>query len=224
MEGFTLKDCPEFDQWQINQSEALRRDLASALERLARCHALREEYETAIRYCRRWSLLDPLDEESHVRLMQLYLSAGQCNAALREYEVSSQTLQNELGVIPQQGMTELYEFIKTSKSAAFDPKLAVSDVHTTPRVDRYILPEALSGATRDLTHPGQPATKARPGGRRSRRKSDLTVGREQELAQAGALWQQVLEGNAALLLVSGEPGIGKSHFVRTFIKGVGRVS
>lgn len=42
------------------------------------------------------------------------------------------------------------------------------------------------------------------------------VGREQELEQAGALWQQVLAGEpvSRVLLVSGEPGIGKTRLVR----------
>ena len=221
MEGFTLKDCPEFDHWQINQSEALRRDLASALERLAHCHALREEYETAIRYCRRWALLDLLDEQSHARLMQLYLSAGQRNAALREYEAYSRTLQSELSVSPQPAMTELYESIKNSQGAVFDPKLVAFDVRTPRQKDRSLLPEELPGATRDGIYPGKSAAKAHPESLRLRARSTLTVGREQELAQAGALWQQVLEGSAALLLVSGEPGIGKSHFARIFIEGVG---
>ncbi len=42
------------------------------------------------------------------------------------------------------------------------------------------------------------------------------VGRERELAQAKALWQQVVSapGDEYVLLVSGEPGVGKTRFVR----------
>jgi hypothetical protein len=32
--GFTLPDCPDFDEWQLLQTEALRRDLGWALEKL----------------------------------------------------------------------------------------------------------------------------------------------------------------------------------------------
>lgn len=40
------------------------------------------------------------------------------------------------------------------------------------------------------------------------------IGRQREFQQAKNLWQQCLESNAQLLLISGEPGIGKTRFVR----------
>lgn len=43
------------------------------------------------------------------------------------------------------------------------------------------------------------------------------VGREKELAQGRAIWQQVLTGTGHVLLVSGEPGIGKTRFVRELV-------
>jgi predicted ATPase/predicted Ser/Thr protein kinase len=43
------------------------------------------------------------------------------------------------------------------------------------------------------------------------------VGREKELEQGRAVWQQVLTGSGHVLLVSGEPGIGKTRFVRELI-------
>ena len=46
--GFTLRDSSAFDDWQFFQSETLRRELAGALERLARCHLAQREYEPAI--------------------------------------------------------------------------------------------------------------------------------------------------------------------------------
>jgi DNA-binding SARP family transcriptional activator len=37
--GFSLRDSPEFDDWQLSQSDTLRRELANALEGLTRCHS-----------------------------------------------------------------------------------------------------------------------------------------------------------------------------------------
>ncbi len=36
LEGFSLRDSPNFDDWQFFQTESLRQELASALERLVR--------------------------------------------------------------------------------------------------------------------------------------------------------------------------------------------
>ena len=70
MAGFTLKDSVNFDDWQFFQSEDLRLELAGTLERLIKCHSLRQEFEPAIRYARRWLDLDPLHESAHGILMQ----------------------------------------------------------------------------------------------------------------------------------------------------------
>jgi predicted ATPase len=43
------------------------------------------------------------------------------------------------------------------------------------------------------------------------------VGREDELREALSLWNQVLAGGGRTLLVSGEPGVGKTRFVRELI-------
>jgi ABC-type oligopeptide transport system substrate-binding subunit len=43
------------------------------------------------------------------------------------------------------------------------------------------------------------------------------VGRERELQEARALWTQALSGQGGMLLVSGEPGIGKSRLVRELV-------
>lgn len=84
LSGFTLRDAPSFDDWQLFQTETLRRELIGALERLVGSHSERHEFEPAIGYARRWLALDPLDESAHRYLMSLYAWAGQRQAALRQ--------------------------------------------------------------------------------------------------------------------------------------------
>lgn len=74
--GFTLRDSPGFDDWQFFQTQGLRDELASALERLVEGHGARGEFEQAIAYARRWLALDPLYEVAHRSLMQLYAWSG----------------------------------------------------------------------------------------------------------------------------------------------------
>jgi len=82
--GFTLRDSPDFDQWQFWQTETLRQQLAGALERLVYSHSSQQQFEPAIAYARRWLDLDPLQEIAHRQLMQLYISTGQRAAASRQ--------------------------------------------------------------------------------------------------------------------------------------------
>jgi ABC-type oligopeptide transport system substrate-binding subunit len=115
MAGFTLRDCPGFDEWQFFQSEGLRHELASALERLVRGHSAQGAYEPAIPYARRWLALDPLHEPVHRQLMQLYTWAGQRALALRQYGECERVLQEELGVPPEEETTQLYQAIKEKR-------------------------------------------------------------------------------------------------------------
>src|SRR5262245_30354505 len=70
--GFGLRDSDTFEDWQYLQQDGLRRELAGALERLARSHGARSEYEQAIAFARRWLALDRLHEPVHRLLMELY--------------------------------------------------------------------------------------------------------------------------------------------------------
>lgn len=63
----------------------------------------------------------------------------------------------------------------------------------------------------------RPETPPAPASPLNRLARGRMIGRQQEFEQAKALWQQCLESNAQLLLISGEPGIGKTRFVRELI-------
>ena len=113
--GFTLRDSPNFDEWQFFQTEGLRDELASALERLTHAHSAQGEFEQAIAYARRWLGLDPLHEPAHRCLMQLYAWSGQRAAALRQYRECERVLKEELGVPPEEETTQIYEAIKENR-------------------------------------------------------------------------------------------------------------
>jgi DNA-binding SARP family transcriptional activator len=109
--GFSLRDSPQFDDWQFFEGETLRRELGAALEKLSVGYGLHGDYLAAIVYARRWSALDALLEEAHRQLMKLYTWAGQRNAALRQYRECVRILEEELGVSPLEETTHLYRLI-----------------------------------------------------------------------------------------------------------------
>ena len=113
--GFTLPDCPEFDEWQFFQSESLRQSLASALEELVGRLSNQAAYDAALPHARRRLALDPLHEPAHRQLMQLYAQAGQQGAALRQYDLCRQTLEDELGILPSEETGGLYNAIRSGK-------------------------------------------------------------------------------------------------------------
>jgi hypothetical protein len=107
--GFTLFHCPDFDEWQFFQTESLRQSFSTALVRLIQVHSVQGNAELAILHARRWLALDPLHEAAYYRLMQLYAQTGQQAAAVRQYRLCVQVLQEELGISPSAETTALYE-------------------------------------------------------------------------------------------------------------------
>jgi len=114
IEGFNLKDCPEFDDWQFFEREGLRAEYARALERLAGYYQETGEWENAIHHARTWLTLDRLHEPVHRVLMRLYFLSGQKSAALRQYEECERLLEQELGQPPEPDTLKLYEEIRNS--------------------------------------------------------------------------------------------------------------
>ncbi|WP_420641104.1 tetratricopeptide repeat protein [Candidatus Leptofilum sp.] len=121
MSGFNLPDCPEFDEWQFFEREALRQKLGETLQKLIHWHRTANEFDKGIEYGRRWLSLDSLHEPAHRELMQLYAWAGQHSAAIRQYETCLQLLQEELGVEPAPETSQIYEAIKRRDFASPTP-------------------------------------------------------------------------------------------------------
>src|SRR5258708_33927746 len=72
MQGFSLRDSPEFDDWQATQSDALRADYADALSRLATEAERDGDLAAAVGHAKRRLALDPLHEPAHRDLMRLH--------------------------------------------------------------------------------------------------------------------------------------------------------
>ncbi|MCA9957894.1 MAG: tetratricopeptide repeat protein [Anaerolineales bacterium] len=110
--GFTLRDAPDFDEWQYYEVDHLRHALAQALAQLVTGLAQVGEWETAVAHARRWLALDALHELAHRQLMELYAHMGNKAAALRQYETCARILADELDAIPEAATTALYDRIR----------------------------------------------------------------------------------------------------------------
>ena len=139
LSGFTLADCPEFDEWQFFQAEELRQQLASALERLINLYSHQGNPEAVLPHARRRLALDPMHEPAHQALMRLYVQAGQQAAALRQYDLCVQTLEDELGLPPSEETTALYEQVRRSEKELLADR------------EDSVLPEAQEPALADFT-------------------------------------------------------------------------
>lgn len=190
--GFTLRDSPDFDEWQFFQSETLRRELARALENLAQCHLARREFDPAIAQARRWLALDPLHEQAHRELMRLYAWSNQRGAALRQYRECVRIFDQELGVSPLEETTQLYEAIQENR-----------------------LPPPPTPPGQEQAAPSTPPAESAPIVR-SRPFDYPLVGRSAEWASLIKTYTTSCpEGH--LIVLQGEAGIGKTRLAEEFL-------
>ena len=207
--GFSLPDCPEFDEWQFFEAENLRQELARALDLLIRGYLAQRQYEQAIPYARRLLNLDPLHELAHRYLMKLYALSGQHAAALRQYDNCVTLLDEELGVAPEEETTRLYEEIKarrfgqlTAQTHTLQPELYRQLPSELPPLGPTVQP--LPPFLMEDAEPESAPT--------------VFVGRERELSQLAASLDSARADQGQILFVIGGPGRGKTMLVQEFAR------
>ena len=116
--GFTVRDCPDFEDWQASVREELKQLLARGLQRLVATCVAAGELERAIGHARRWLQLDQLHEPAHQAMIRLYEWTGQRSAAMRQYRSLVHVLDRDLAVRPLPETTQLYEDVRAGRLAA----------------------------------------------------------------------------------------------------------
>lgn len=208
LEGFTLRDSPAFDEWQFFETESLRRELAAALEQLTTSVLTTpgrapNALARGIAYARRWLALDPLHEPAHRALMELYARDGQRAAALRQYHECVRRLEQELGVAPLLETTALYRAIEENR---LPPRAPAPRVPSSTASARSPVAVEDSSGQRSSLRPLPSVLVPYP-----------LVGRAHELAVLQRAYERIhTEGH--LLVVEGEPGIGKTRLASEFLE------
>jgi ABC-type oligopeptide transport system substrate-binding subunit/DNA-binding SARP family transcriptional activator len=197
--GFSLRDSASFDEWQLFQTEALRREFGVILERLILGYCAQGKFKDALPHALRWISIDPLHEPAHRQLMHVYTWSGQRSAALRQYSECERVLGDELGVKPAEETTQLYQQIKARR------QLSPPTDSFKSSIDHQKAVLQAKYEDKDVHHP------------KSRIEQVRLIGRKDELQATSDLWWQTLKGQGQTLLISGEAGIGKTRLVRELI-------
>jgi predicted ATPase/DNA-binding SARP family transcriptional activator len=162
LEGFSLPNCPAFDEWLFFQRERLHQQVTAALEQLAVFHERTGDAAEAETYVRRLLELDPLREQTHLQLMRLLAGAGQRSAALAQYETLRRLLADELGVSPAPETSLLAEQIRMLAAVQNTPPAN----NLPPSFTRFIGRAQEQSRIKDLLAAGEArvVTLAGPGG------------------------------------------------------------
>ena len=130
LEGFSLPDAPQFDDWVTFQQEQWHLRCRQLFDSLAEQQMERGETAAAIVTLNRWLALSPLAERAYRRLMRAHTITGNRPAALQLYEKCQSMLAAELGVEP------------SPETAALAERIRAADKVTRWQGDKVISPAA----------------------------------------------------------------------------------
>ena len=159
--GFSLADCPEFDDWAFYRREALRGRLMHGLERLVQDKNAAGEHFAAAAHAGRLVELDPLSEVYGRHLIRSLLLAGDRSSAERHHAALTQRLRDELGVAPEAATEALMDPATAALVQAVPTTLYVrgAGVHLayqtygSGELDILIMPGFVSHVERVWEHP-----------------------------------------------------------------------
>jgi DNA-binding SARP family transcriptional activator len=109
LDGFFVRDAPEFERWVERERGRLARKCGDALTALAERAAAGGNPEGAVDWRRRALDLDPLDSVKAEALIRALADAGNVAEALRAARRHEAELRQELGVLPGPELRRLIE-------------------------------------------------------------------------------------------------------------------
>jgi len=114
LDGFFLKDAPEFEQWVDTQRHRLARRLCAAYVDLANAAGASGDSSRAAEWWRRAAEVDPLDSRVAMDVAQALSDAGNPGGALRHVLAHIERLDRELALPPDPDLVRLVRRLRAA--------------------------------------------------------------------------------------------------------------
>jgi DNA-binding SARP family transcriptional activator len=190
LEGLELSECHGYQAWCMGMRERFRSLHLATRATLSR--RLREDPEAALPHALARLALDPFAEDAHIMAMELLGDLGRVPQALELYDQCRRTLWKHLHREPSSELELVRHRLTSGTRPARRPAAAAPPVLASP------------ASLQDIT-PEEPAL----------------VGRDREWESIRGLVRGLPdEGAGMVVLVTGEPGIGKTRLLREAVREV----
>src|SRR6266571_2062737 len=190
LEGFSLDDAPDFDDWTRLQREVWHQRMSAVFDRLSQMLSDGGELPAALETARRWIKHDRLNETAYRRLMQIHFTRGERTAALQTYETCRMMLAKELRTKTAPETEALFERLRTQILPRGETRLSTTS--STPQVPSVPSPLSLLASV-------------------------PLVGRSSEYGKLIEVYSAAQGGHPQVVLLKGEAGIGKTRLAQEYL-------
>ena len=116
LDGFTLADSPDFDNWKATEAVYYSSKYIDALIRAADIYAAAGDLIPAISYVQKALSIDPLKEDLYRKLMTLHSKNGDYLQVQNTYNRLKKVLREEINIEPMSETAALYTSIMRNSS------------------------------------------------------------------------------------------------------------
>jgi predicted ATPase/DNA-binding SARP family transcriptional activator len=179
LEGFSLPDSPQFDDWVASERERYQLMAMNGFADLSHRYEARRDYLAALESARRALAFNSFQEDLQRDVMRLLYLNGDRPGVVQHYESLRKLLDEEMGILPMPETRALYDSI-INDTFILPPAEKISQFSPTSKsADKPLLP---------------------------------FLGRDAELETLKGYL-----GSGKLILLEGEPGIGKTRLLTELI-------
>ncbi|HEV2749755.1 MAG TPA: AAA family ATPase, partial [Gemmatimonadales bacterium] len=191
LDGFEVPGAVQFEQWKDEQRARLMPRIRDCLVKQMDAGRRFGDFSAVEKHAQLLFELDPLSEDAVRGVMEARAWVGDRSNALKAYARFEARLAEELGAKPSMDLTRIANLLREGRRAAPRPVGAGAG--------------AAAGA-------GQVSE------RQERRfEAETLIGRENEFSRLYDAWLQVRRREPRIVVVLGDPGVGKTTLVNAFV-------
>ncbi len=214
LDGFTLRNLPDWEEWLANRRETLHQTFINYSLEFGE-HLLKTgDAEKAVNVYLKVLSFDAFNEGAHLGLIRAYADQSRFPAALRQFEIYTEALKRGYKVAPNPEIIKLCESIRNrTYKPSHQQNIEIINLSEPLTPSREIISDTeLESLAEDAVKPSVAIDK------------DLSlipfIGRTQELEKLSNIIQELSKGRGMVLIITGEMGIGKTRLFKELMKMV----
>jgi DNA-binding SARP family transcriptional activator len=150
LDGFHMKDAPEFEHWADGHRDRLAAVHGEALEKTALAAERKGDWRHAAEWWRKLAAMDPLRVDVALRLMRALDAAGDRTGAMRHAEIHTELRQRDFGLDADESVSSLSRELAARKAAPARP--------AAEAIETMVMDDGIDAAARAFTR--RPLTKS----------------------------------------------------------------